>query len=192
VYEPNISTKALGGGTAAGGGKPSTSHGHLFAFGNTEELLLWQNRGCPGVGSPDAAGGAYDHSTGAGWVAAHRGLYAGAADAGHECTFLFAETSGALAPGFVRFLRDLADSATAVNCVDRTVYGEARTATTSFFTHHLRRVSSAIVLTGAGLLNAAATAVASNVAGSDATDAAVLRPRARRRYTRGDRGCRAT
>ena len=35
-------------------------------------------------------------------------------------------------------------------CIDRTVYGAARTATTSFFTHHLRLISLATVI-GAAL-----------------------------------------
>ena len=35
-------------------------------------------------------------------------------------------------------------------CIDRTVYGASRTATTSFFTHHLRLISLAAVI-GAAL-----------------------------------------
>ena len=35
-------------------------------------------------------------------------------------------------------------------CLDRTVYGASRTATTSFFTHHLRLISLAAVI-GAAL-----------------------------------------
>ena len=31
-------------------------------------------------------------------------------------------------------------------CIDRTVYGASRTATTSFFTHHLRLISLAAVI----------------------------------------------
>ena len=63
------------------------------------------------------------------------------AEAGHNCTFLIAETSGALAPGSVRFLHDLADAAAAVNRHDTIAYGEAHMATAAFlfFTHHLRR-----------------------------------------------------
>ena len=38
----------------------------------------------------------------------------------------------------------------AEGCIDRTVYGAARTATTSFFTHHLRLISLAAVI-GAAL-----------------------------------------
>ena len=39
--------------------------------------------------------------------------------------------------------------ARAEGCIDRTVYGASRTATTSFFTHHLRLISLAAVI-GAG------------------------------------------
>ena len=38
----------------------------------------------------------------------------------------------------------------AEGCTDRTVYGTSRTATTSFFTHHLRLISLAAVI-GAAL-----------------------------------------
>ena len=38
----------------------------------------------------------------------------------------------------------------AEGCIDRTVYGTSRTATTSFFTHHLRLISLAAVI-GAAL-----------------------------------------
>ncbi len=36
----------------------------------------------------------------------------------------------------------------AEGCIDRTVYGTSRTATTSFFTHHLRLISLARVVDG--------------------------------------------
>ena len=152
---------------------PSTDRGHLFAFGGTEEALLRRNLGCKARHS--ATGASFDHATGIGTVAAHDGVYAAAQAQGHAVFLLIAEPTGALAPGTIRFLHACSDAAAACVALDATTYGLARTATTSFFTHHLRRISNAIVVQHARLLNTAAGLIGQQVqAGMTGEDA--LRP----------------
>jgi hypothetical protein len=60
------------------------------------------------------------------------------------------ETTGAVHPDAVGMLYAWHAETCAEGCIDRTVYGTSRTATTSFFTHHLRFISLAAVI-GAAL-----------------------------------------
>ena len=54
-----------------------------------------------------------------------------------------AETTGAVHPDAIGMLYAWHAEARVEGCLDRTVYGASRTATTSFFTHHLRLISLA-------------------------------------------------
>ena len=60
------------------------------------------------------------------------------------------ETTGAVHPDAIGMLYGWHAEAHVEGCLDRTVYGASRTATTSFFTHHLRLISLAAVI-GAAL-----------------------------------------
>ena len=65
---------------------------------------------------------------------------------------------GSVATHGVRFLRALSRLAQQTGHRDGTVYGTARTSTTSFFVHHLSALSRALVKADAlTLMNAAAT-----------------------------------
>ena len=60
------------------------------------------------------------------------------------------EVTHAVHPDAVGMLYAWHAETRAEGCIDRTVYGTSRTATTSFFTHHLRLISLAAVI-GAAL-----------------------------------------
>jgi len=72
VVSPFTATHHAGRGTREGGGTASDV-GHLYAFGNTEEGLHRTILGCAARGTP--ADGPFDHATGRGHVAFHRGDY---------------------------------------------------------------------------------------------------------------------
>ena len=76
MYSPFASTRALGRGSRLRGGAASTSDGHLFAFGNTEESLRTKVLGLAARGDP--TGPQLNRRTGEGYVAAHTGNYADA------------------------------------------------------------------------------------------------------------------
>ena len=59
---------ALGRGSTAKGGAPSTTDGHFIAFGNTEEHLRAKVLGVHARGSPSE--GPLRRDTGLGWVSA--------------------------------------------------------------------------------------------------------------------------
>ena len=65
---------ALGRGSAAKGGAPSTAEGHVYAFGCTEEDLRKLVYGLKQIGAPDDD--TYDRTTGLSFVAAANGQYA--------------------------------------------------------------------------------------------------------------------
>jgi hypothetical protein len=60
------------------------------------------------------------------------------------------ETTGTVHPDAIGMLYAWHSEAVVEGCIDRTVYGASRTATTSFFTHHLHLISLAAVI-GAAL-----------------------------------------
>ena len=70
------------------------------------------------------------------------------------------ETSGAVGWRGVRLLRALARKAKRPGHRDGTIYGTARSATSSFFTHHLSAIAAAVALADALTLEATAAAYA--------------------------------
>jgi hypothetical protein len=104
--------------------------------------------GCKQRGTADQA--PFDHATGVGHVAGHAGHYADALAKGRQVVLIVIETTGAVHPDAVGMLYAWHAETRAEGCIDRTVYGTSRTATTSFFTHHLRLISLAAVI-GAAL-----------------------------------------
>jgi hypothetical protein len=103
---------------------------------------------CKQRGTADQA--PFDHATGVGHVAGHAGHYADALAKGRQVVLIVTETTGAVHPDAVGMLYAWHAETRAEGCIDRTVYGTSRTATTSFFTHHLRLISLAAVI-GAAL-----------------------------------------
>ena len=137
-----VAADAKGLGTSRGGAKPSTAAGDHFAMGCTLEAALYMSVGCRERGN--AGEPAMRHDDGVGWVAAHDGHYAPAIAAGRRVTVLVAEVTGAMSDSAIATVAHCEDMARAAGGSDRTGYGVSRTATTSFFTHHLRVLSSAV------------------------------------------------
>ena len=123
---------------------PIKSVGHTHAFGNTEEHLRVQILGVARRGKPGSS--PLDHKTGNGWVKAHRGDYHDAIhNKGNRVIPFITSPSGGIAPQGLAHLKLLARSSRLAGGRDGTSYGLARTSPRSFFTHHLQRISSALV-----------------------------------------------
>ena len=93
VWTPFTVTQALGYGSTAKGGAPSTADGRLFAFGNTLESAIKMVLGLrqQGVdGQPP-----FDRTSGEGFVAAHDGDYADALRKRYSVVLFNVESTGA-------------------------------------------------------------------------------------------------
>ena len=132
---------ALGHGSSAGGGAPSTNEGHYLAFGCVSELLHWEVFGCNARGAGPRP---LDHASGEGRVDAHAGYYADAREKGHRVELLITEALGGVHGSAVRMLRRLERDASRDGARDGTVYGRSRTAATGFTSHWLRLISASI------------------------------------------------
>ena len=156
VWTPFTVTQALGYGSTAKGGAPSTADGRLFAFGNTLESAIKTVLGLrqQGVdGQPP-----FDRTSGEGFVAAHDGDYADAQRKRYSVVLFNVESTGAIGPRAVRLLAQLAKDVKRKGATDGTVYGTARTSTRSFFVHHLSAVAAGVMHADALTLeNAAAS-----------------------------------
>ena len=147
---------ALGNGSQAKGGAPSTADGHLIAFGNTLESLIKSTLGLKQRGEEGQR--PFDRTSGEGFVAAHDGDYADALRKRRSVVLFNTETSGAVGPRGVRLLGQLAKDVQRKGAVDGTFYGTSRASTRSFFPHHLGSLALSIVRADAlTLCNAAAT-----------------------------------
>ena len=155
-YTPFKVSPALGHGSTAKGGAPSTADGCLFAFGNTLESAIKTVLGLrqQGVdGQPP-----FDRTSGEGFVAAHDGDYADAQRKRYSVVLFNVESTGAIGPRAIRLLAQLAKDVKRKGATDGTVYGIARTSTRSFFVHHLSAVAAGVMHTDALTLeNAAAS-----------------------------------
>ena len=129
-YTPFHLTAALGNGSQRHGGAASTSDGHSFAFGNTEELLRGQVLGLAARGEADER--PLDRRTGVGRIDAKPGDYADAIRKGTTVHLLVTESSGALSRCTMRMLRALAKRAGMPEGHDSTVYGAGRASPKSF------------------------------------------------------------
>ena len=156
VWTPFTVTQALGYGSTAKGGAPSTADGRLFAFGNTLESAIKKVLGLRQQGVDGQK--AYDRTSGEGFVAAHDGDYADAQRKRYSVVLFNVESTGAIGPRAVRLLAQLAKDVKRKGATDGTVYGAARTSTRSFFVHHLSAVAAGVVYADALTLeNAAAS-----------------------------------
>ena len=158
---PLVQTAPKGRGTRKTGGKPA-SVGHLYRFGSTEEKLRLKILGCRRRGRKQD--GPLDHSTGKGWVERAKGDYYDAIHVKkHPTTLVATESSGAVSPDGVAYLRRLTRVVRTPDVSDTTIYGVSRASTQSFFRHHLAAWSAAIVITDARTVIKAADTYMSDI-----------------------------
>ena len=140
VYTAAKTSNNKGGGTARGGGSPSTAAGHFVSFGCTEEKLIVENVGCRARGT--ASEGPFSHTTGAGWVRPRQGCYHDAIVVKrHKLRLLIADPHGGVTRPTNMWLRSLGKRARVGR--DATVYGAH--SPRSFATHHGACMSYACV-----------------------------------------------
>ena len=138
-YSPIVRDSRSGAG-------PTTLNGGSYAFGNTEEQLKWKVLGTRQRGVPQQ--GAFNHTTGSGFVPAHDGDYVDAIKNRKATVKLLAhETFGGMSPFASRHLRRLGRAAEESGC-DPTDYSRSYTAR-SFVPYYAQRLSSASVINGA-------------------------------------------
>ena len=129
LYELRLYTPFRAGAGAAGlgssrcGGKPSCRAGDTHAFGCTREDIRRTALGCAEHGVE--ADGPFDHATGKGYVAPHKGQYADALSKGRQVWLLVAEVTGALDATVAALLPLLGSRAKVKGHRDGTVYGRA-------------------------------------------------------------------
>ena len=143
VPSPLTKTRTAGLGSVQNGGNPA-SVGHIYAFGNTEELLRIKVLGCRRRGRRRQ--GPFNHSTGKGWVKEVKGDYADALSKGSRVIPGVVETMGGVVPHLRAYLRYLARRARHAGGLDGTVYGSSRTSASSFYSHHIQRIGLAAQL----------------------------------------------
>jgi hypothetical protein len=96
--------------------------GHLYAFGSTAEMRRVEVCGCRGRGKKDDP--PFDHKTGRGWVAKHRGDYFDAIyNKKSKVVLVLVETFGGIVEETMEELGRLARKFTGSGAVDRTEYG---------------------------------------------------------------------
>jgi hypothetical protein len=137
---PLKASGALGRGSHLGG-KPSQAAGNIFSFGCSYEHERWVNLGCKARGTPGTE--AFRHDLGTGFVAKHSGCYADALSKGHRTSLLVTEALSGVHRDVSSLIHHLSQAPPGT---DTTEYGSARSATRSFYTHHLRLVSLAIAI----------------------------------------------
>ena len=116
-----------------------------MAMGCTLEAALYMSVGCKARGNDGEPAMRHEGpDAGVGRVAAHDGHYAPAIAARRRVTVMVAEVTGAMSDSIIATIAHCDDVASAAGRSDRTGYGTSRTATGSFFTHHLRVLSSAV------------------------------------------------
>jgi hypothetical protein len=145
-FTPFHPKPALGHGSQANGGAPSTADGWFAAFGNTLEGATAQVLGLAQRGLPGER--PFNRATGVGFVAARPGDYADALAKHNPVTLFHTETSGAISPGGRRALALLARIVSKRGHHDPTTYGSNRSApkgAAGYLAHHTAQISAAIV-----------------------------------------------
>ena len=156
-FTPHHTNQALGYGSAAKGGAPSTADGHLIAFGNTLESSIKTVLGLKQIGTDGER--PYDRCSGQGFVAACDGDYADALRKKRSVVLFLTESSGAVESRGVRLFARLSKDVRRKGAVDGTVYGTAATSTRSFFVHHLSAVAAGAIRADALTLENTAAAL---------------------------------
>jgi hypothetical protein len=120
--------------------------GHLYAFGSTAEMRRVEVRGCRGRGKRDDP--PFDHYTGRGRVAVHRGAYFDAFyNKKSKVVLVLVDTFGGIVDETMEELKRLQRRSTGPGAVDRTRYGRHRCSSPhTFIVHHMQRLSAAAVL----------------------------------------------
>ena len=141
------------------GGTPEDV-GHYIGFGNTEEHLRWQNLGCKAKGIP--AHGPLDHQTGKGWVQGfgapdpsaaseqrRQGAdYYDAIYVKNNRVYLWVvECFGGICPAGLVELRRMGRLPATTR--DGTRYGSNPSSPRCYLTHHVQRISAAVVVSDA-------------------------------------------
>ena len=90
--------------------------------------------------------GAFNHSTGRGWVKAVKGQYADALKKRTHVVPCIIEVFGGMSPHFRAHLRLLAGRSKGPGATDRTRYGRLRGSTRSFMRHHTQQLVKAAVV----------------------------------------------
>ena len=134
---------------------PTTATAAVSAV--TEERLRWENLGVAQRGTADD--GAFQRTTGDGYVAAHDGMYADALAKGLPVLLGVMETSGAVGTVLAGVIRLLARTAATKGATDSTSYGRGRASTRSFYAHHIAEMSTAVQVADAIVLDNAAAHV---------------------------------
>ena len=143
-WSPIKATQSLGRGSRGKGGAYSENEGSHVGFGGTAEHARHLTFGCKQRGRPGQP--QFNHTTGAGYVAEHKGHYHDALSKHRFVSLVLVETTGAVHPDAVGMLHAWHNESRIEGHADRTVYGKARTATSSYFKHHLRLISLAAVI----------------------------------------------
>ena len=143
-WSPIKATQALGRGSRRKGGAFSENEGSHCGFGGTAEHARYLTLGCKQRGRPEQP--QLSHANGTGHVAEHKGHYADALSKHRFVALVLVETTGAVHPDAVGMLHAWHNESRIEGHADRTVYGTARTATSSYFKHHLRLISLAAVV----------------------------------------------
>ena len=98
----------------------------------------------------------FNRNNGEGFVAAHSGDYADALSKRRSIVLFNVETTGAIGWRGVRLVRALSKLTGRKGENDRTIYGESRASTRSFFVHHTAAIAGAVVSADALVLENAA------------------------------------
>ena len=159
-----------GRGSTLNGGTP-TSVGHLYACGNTEERLRLGNLGCAERGHPSH--GAFDHSTGRGWVHERRGCYHdGIFNKRNATDLLLHETlGGGFSPPAVAKICRLGRKVKQGAC-DRTRYTSRRPI--SYVNHHAQRISLSILKADAAGIIAASRQLSATIASPESASGSAV------------------
>ena len=140
VFSSMTKTRRMGRGSPQRGGTEQDV-GHNYGFGNTEEKARYDNLGCKPRGR--RCDGYFNHKTGKGWVAGHRGHYDDALRVKKNIVcILLHETSSGFSPPSATKIRRMGRAA--LSGVDRTPY-TTRHKKKSFVTYHTQRISKNIV-----------------------------------------------
>ena len=148
IYEVKVptplKTKFSAGNGSAAGGQPATV-GHVHGFGSTLEDYSKLTFGLKQRGSPRDR--PFDHTTGKGYVAPHKGHYHDALYAKKlRVVLLLVEATGGISPTARAHISKLARRSEGKGATDRTKYGGTRISTNSFYVHHCQMIAKAAVM----------------------------------------------
>ena len=154
-----IPTKAeyCAGHSQRGTSSSPATVGHLYGFGNTEEIYNLKVHGHKGCGKEGDA--PFNHATKEGWIRPHDGQYRDAHLKRNSVTMLLVETSGGINGAGRRAMRALHRRTKLKGATDGTLYGRLRISQKSYIRHHASRLSLAACRGNAEQINKHATSL---------------------------------